>query len=476
MMNSASTAPKVFISYSWTSEEHQDWVVNLATRLMENGVDVILDVWALKEGQDVYDFMETMVRSDDVDRVLVICDKGYKEKSDNREGGVGTETQIISPEVYRNVQQEKFIPIIAERGVSVFDYIPTFMQSRKYIDLSSPETFEENFELLLRNLFGRPLHRKPALGMPPSWLFEDAPNHYKTSNINKQIRDAIQRNPARLRVLIGDFKEALFELLEQFNIEQITDPLDEVIANKINDMLLLRNDYVEFVELISSYQEEVDTDIFITFFEELHNFTCPNEDDWHQMQRDHFKFFVLELFLYTVTIFLHYSQFKAVSVLTRSPYFIRQRFGDGQTPCTMNIFNRYVRSLDEIRNNRLGLRKISLTADIMVQRATLRKYQRNKLVESDLLMYYLSVIHQQQPWFPRLYIYGIGNKIPVLQRLISTRHFERVRILFDVETPGELKTKILEFDNSNLRGYHNSFETIPHIRYHIDPDKICTLP
>lgn len=55
--------PKVFISYSWTTAVHEDWVLTLATRLMENGVDVVLDKWDLKEGQDIYAFIESMVNS-----------------------------------------------------------------------------------------------------------------------------------------------------------------------------------------------------------------------------------------------------------------------------------------------------------------------------------------------------------------------------------------------------------------------------
>jgi hypothetical protein len=61
--------------------------------------------------------------------VLVICDKGYAEKANERRGGVGTETQIISAEVYSRANQEKFIPIIAERGENGESYFPTFMKT-----------------------------------------------------------------------------------------------------------------------------------------------------------------------------------------------------------------------------------------------------------------------------------------------------------------------------------------------------------
>ena len=52
------SSPKLFISYSWSSPAHVEWVLALATRLCEQGVDVILDKWDLKEGQDTFAFME----------------------------------------------------------------------------------------------------------------------------------------------------------------------------------------------------------------------------------------------------------------------------------------------------------------------------------------------------------------------------------------------------------------------------------
>jgi SEFIR domain len=49
-------SPKVFISYSWTSQAHQDSVKDLAVRLLADGVDIILDVYDLKEGDDKFAF------------------------------------------------------------------------------------------------------------------------------------------------------------------------------------------------------------------------------------------------------------------------------------------------------------------------------------------------------------------------------------------------------------------------------------
>lgn len=75
--------PKVFISYSWTKS---DLVLQVANRLMSHGVEVVLDKWDLKEGQDKYVFMEQCVNNSDITKVLIFCDKTYTEKANNRTG------------------------------------------------------------------------------------------------------------------------------------------------------------------------------------------------------------------------------------------------------------------------------------------------------------------------------------------------------------------------------------------------------
>ena len=100
-------APKLFISYSWTSPDHEQWVEHLARELRDSGIDVVLDKWDLKEGHDAHAFMEKMVTDDEINKVALICDQAYVEKADRREGGVGTEAQIISGSIYEKSDQEK---------------------------------------------------------------------------------------------------------------------------------------------------------------------------------------------------------------------------------------------------------------------------------------------------------------------------------------------------------------------------------
>ena len=71
---------KAFVSYSWTSHEHVNRIIEICNRLANDGIDIILDKWDLKEGQDKYAFMERMVVDSKVKKVLIFCDKQYAEK------------------------------------------------------------------------------------------------------------------------------------------------------------------------------------------------------------------------------------------------------------------------------------------------------------------------------------------------------------------------------------------------------------
>lgn len=181
-------APKVFISYSWTSTEHRDWVRRLAERLAKDGVEVVLDLWDLQEGQDKYSFMESMVSDDAIDHVLIISDQEYAEKADGRMGGVGAETQIITPELYRSAKQTKFIPVVTEYTAEGEATLPRYLRTRIFIDFARSPNADEPYEQLLRLIWDAPKHPRPALGRPPHFVLE--------ARDNESLRTYSQREEA----------------------------------------------------------------------------------------------------------------------------------------------------------------------------------------------------------------------------------------------------------------------------------------
>ena len=210
--------PKAFISYSWTSDEHTDWVAELGTRLMNDGIAVVLDQWDLKDGQDLNDFMEQMVKDPHIKRVIIVSDSVYAAKADNRKGGVGTETQIISQEVYESVDQTKFIPVLRERDEEGKPCLPIYLKSRKYIDFSDPDNDADAYDQLLRNIYDRPRRRKPALGKAPSHIFEDDATVVTSAQKAKRFREFVSSGRGNPSAAFEDFADEFFVNFEQLRL------------------------------------------------------------------------------------------------------------------------------------------------------------------------------------------------------------------------------------------------------------------
>jgi hypothetical protein len=161
---------QTFISYSWDSDEHRAWVEEFATALRQNGVDVVLDRWHLPPGADMYRFMESTVRS--VEFVLVICTPAYAEKAENRVGGVGYETTIITAQLARKTDERKFIPIL--RSGDWASAVPLWLASRRGLDFRDNPYSDAKLQNLLRTLHREEV-QAPALGPRPLFSSEDIP-------------------------------------------------------------------------------------------------------------------------------------------------------------------------------------------------------------------------------------------------------------------------------------------------------------
>ena len=163
-MAESTPAPRVFISYSWESQEHKQWVRILAEKLVKNGVDVRLDQWHVKYGESVTRFMEEEIKQANL--ILVICTPTYAQKSNARKGGVGYEQQILSVELFRDSSQARFIPILR---VGEPDDIPVHLGGRYFADFRQEHDFDVRVEDLVRAIYDQPRFGRPPLGPPPSF-------------------------------------------------------------------------------------------------------------------------------------------------------------------------------------------------------------------------------------------------------------------------------------------------------------------
>jgi hypothetical protein len=157
--------PKVFISYSYDSTEHETWVEQLATMLRSDGIEAILDKWYLHPGDPITQFMEQSIR--DADFVLIVCTEKYKNKSDTRVGGVGYEESIISSDMLSNSNHRKYIPILKSKNYS--KSVPIALHSKKYVNLTSEDIFSPSYRDLLLTLYGR-RPEAPPIGKAPDYV------------------------------------------------------------------------------------------------------------------------------------------------------------------------------------------------------------------------------------------------------------------------------------------------------------------
>lgn len=477
--------PKIFISYSWSNPDHEDWVINLAERLVSDGVDVVIDKWNLKEGQDKFNFMETMVKSEEIQKVLIILDEKYSKKAEIRAGGVGTETQIISPKIYVDVSQEKFIPIVSQIDENGSAFVPTYLYGRIYIDLSDQDKFEENYETLLRNIYQRPAFSKPKLGKAPSYLFEETPMTHKTSGIIRSFENQVSKSPKRINSIVREFLDDFFDDLKGYSAN-VSSTIDVILFGKaIHENIVsytpLRNDYVAFLDKLLKSEIDFDIEIYIKFLEKLPILKDPQDgrSSWSPSEFDNFRFFIHEIFLYTIAVGLKNEKFKFVEELLYSGYFFSGRYDYKQEAQRFDELYNYVEIFDQYYKETYSKDYFSPMADLIIKRLP-EGVSLDDFINADLLTHYIASLENLN-WFPITYVYRTrdNGKFELFSRLVSLRHFEKVQVLFNAKNVKEFQDKLVARKtadkNQNRIGYSRSFDKVIPIYNLIEIEKIGTI-
>ena len=448
---------KVFISYSWGSKEHQDWVVNLSKRLMNNTIDVVLDRWDLKDGNDLHSFMETMVKSDEVFKFLILYKKNYKEKAENRKGGVGTETQIITPNVYEDVNQDKFIPILLERDKDDKPCLPIYLTSKKYIDFSKEEFFESSYDELLRNILEIPEIPKPKLGsLIPSYLMSNESNNIETNTIVRSMQHQLSKDPLKINEFANEFIDILLEKIWDFELESIPNSNSEcgkAILDSLISFKEIREDFIQFIREFTKLHYQGDVDILINFFEKKPIYQKPrnNVSTWSVAKYENLSIIFYELFLYTVAIALKNNNYKIVGELLYSNFYISEyEFSEASELKFTYMFPKTTFISDYYKQE---ANKITGVGEYLISNLS-TSIAKTEMVLADMLCYYIFTFNNsgdyKQWWFPYTHIYDNTWKV-FFKRLSSERHVNKVKDLFNVKEIEELKA-LIEKDRDNNKG------------------------
>ena len=474
---------KVFISYAWGNSEYQEWVVDLATRLMDDTVDVVLDRWSLKDGHDIHSFMEEMVKAEDIFRVLIISDKKYTEKANGREGGVGTETQIITPNIYSKEKQDKFIPLVKERDEDGTAYLPIYLKSRKYIDFSSDEHFENSYEELLRNILEVPSLPKPKLGTTaPAYITDPSFNlsetHNKVKTIDSQITKIGKVSYKELANFIEIFQDKLWDF-EVINSPNEIIGYGEVLYGNLQKFKPLKDDFVKFINLISSHEVDNVEELLIEFFETAPLYQSPREEggSWNAVQFEIFKVIFHELFLYTIAIALKNKNYKLTADLLYSQYYQKDKFERKPKTSDFTFIWSYHENLEKYFFQ--FSRKVTGFGEYVTANLS-DGLKKSDIILADTLCYFISYLDETNHydlWFPFTYIYGESHSISFFDKMTSQKHFDNVKQIFNIASVSELKSKLNTYINKSpdqIRYSGNGRTKIPFIYELVNPETIAT--
>lgn len=152
--------PVAFISYSWDSEEHRQWVRRLADDLQTRyGIYVLCDCYN-RQGEELANFMVSAIER--ADRVLIVGTPNYKQRSALSHGGAGFEGHIINVELYKHWDTCKYVPLLREGLFG--ESFPVTVEARTGRDFSDDTKYEENLRILANDIKGHPENARPELG------------------------------------------------------------------------------------------------------------------------------------------------------------------------------------------------------------------------------------------------------------------------------------------------------------------------
>lgn len=456
--------PKIFISYAWGTEDYQNKVLSLATELSNDGIDVQLDKWSLKEGNDTYAFMEQCVADTSITNVLILLDKQYSLKANSRSGGVGTETQIISPEIYNKTQQDKFIPVIFERDENNDIHKPTYLKGLLHFDLSLSEQYDTEYQRLVKRLYGIEIFQKPEIGKKPSWLETQITVSTKTRNAYSILKTNIisKTKNEQFATFLSNIKDAIISYTYKNDSHRLTLE-DHLLAyegtKSVRDEILELMKYISFIDNAEHYVSNMLEEVINTVKKEngvLKNIKLT---------------LIHEIFIYVIAIFYKKQNFEGISYILGKTYFVDDYSSNANN---FNIFYIHNQQLDEVVKKRDDKNYYSGTAQYWIENLNIEVCSKNEFAFADLLCYNYSIFgadyHYNLFWFPITYAYS-GNEISLMRTLAikmkSLEHFTKTSKIFGYNTIQEFRQKIIEIEAKIEKGgldryrYSHSFDSAP---------------
>ena len=175
---------------------------------------------------------------------------------------------------------------------------------------------------------------------------------------------------------------------------------------------------------------------------------------------DFYKFFALEAFLIQTAALLRNERWRTLRRLVDAIYIVHGSQRE-MTSARFVAFDEYLVSLDEHRNQRLKLNRVSVSADLLKERCSAEKTSFAELMEADVFLALKSLVVGRATsdgwisyWAPRTSIYAsYGSRHPVFLRASDETTRNGIHSAIGVRSGAELKAKLDSSDS--LLGHLN---------------------
>lgn len=237
------TAPRLFISYSHDSREHEDRVRALADRLRQDGIDALIDQYDPTPPNGWPMWMDREIQK--ADFIALVCTETYLKRVEGRESpgkgrGVLWEAKLIYNLLYlEDTSTQRFIPLLLDGGT--ISNIPLPIRGLNHYQADIDEGYEDFY----RHLTAQPRHEKPALGKLkalPAIEPQSYPASLEVREEQKRPTSLDQRNRlqmlkrVRMDWIDGVLKQSLYQMARmelglQTNVDAVEQPLKALVQS-----------------------------------------------------------------------------------------------------------------------------------------------------------------------------------------------------------------------------------------------------
>lgn len=187
---------KVFVTYSWDSQEYNDKVLAFVDFLRRNGFDADLDQ-NITQSETAINFKQMMFKNlTNSSKVIILLSEKYRERANNFIGGVGTEYTYILNDIDVNPKKYILCTFSSLNNLNPNSILPDGLLGRELISLydDSKNSYEKLFKKLMdyNSITLSPVKfDKPILNQKEIKPFESLVNN--NDSIKKQIFTEVKR-------------------------------------------------------------------------------------------------------------------------------------------------------------------------------------------------------------------------------------------------------------------------------------------